>query len=428
MGKKPLLFYGWIVLAVSFTAMVLANLSRSSFSVFYVAILKEFGWSRASTAAIFSVSVITFGIAAPLVGGLVDRFGPRKIILPGVVLLSLAIAFCSTANTIYHFYLLFGIAVAVGSSLIGYPANAAVLPHWFIRRRGMAFGIFNSGLGISFLLVPLVQSLIIRFGWRNSFLLMGVMVGAILLPLVAIFSRHKPQDIGLAPDGIDPSKLEREKSTSHQETKSKKVNKKWANVNWDIRKAMRTYQFWLMFLINFCVFGFVQNLVAVHQIALMIDVGFSSSFAASIVALLGVMMAGGSLSSFISDTIGREKAFTLACFACTIGLFILLLLQENARWWMPYLYAIFLGLGLGMFGPVLGATVADIFIGRNFGSINGFMPLGFGMGGILGPWFGGMVFDATKSYSIALIIAILATWLACAFMWLAAPRKIREPG
>ena len=76
----------------------------------------------------------------------------------------------------------------------------------------------------------------------------------------------------------------------------------------------------------------------------------------------------------------------------------------------------------------MGATVADIFISENFGSINGLMPLGFGVGGIFGPWFGGLVFDATRSYSIALAIAILVTWLACAFMWLAAPRKIRQPG
>jgi len=426
MSKKPLFFYGWIILAMSFAAMVLSYASRNSFSVFYVVILNEFGWSRASTAGIFSVNVIVYGITAPFAGALVDRFGPKRVLLTGATILALAMILCSKVNTLYHFYLLFGVVNAIGISLVGYPANAAVLPHWFIRRRGMALGIFTSGWGTSFLMIPLLQSLITKFGWRVSFILIGVLIGVILLPLIALFSRHRPQDVGLLPDGIHP--LERAKSILNRVQSTVKVDKEWVNVNWTLRKAMGTYQFWFMFFTYFCIFGLVENFVVVHQIALLRDAEFSNTFATSIVALWGIMVVLGSLSGFISDKIGREKTFTLACLTSILGLFMLLLLEKGSHSWIPYLYAIFFGLGMGMNGPVLGAAVADIFHSKNFGSINGFMLLSFGLGGILGPWFGGFVFDTTKSYFIALIIAILVTCVSCILLWVAAPRKVRKLG
>lgn len=145
MNKKPLFFYGWVILALSFVAMVLAHGARNSFSVFYLEILREFGWSRASTAGIFSVNLIVYGIAAPFAGALVDRFGPKRLFLTGGTILALATMLCSRAHTIYHFYILFGLGGAIGTGLIAYPASAPVLARWFVRRRGMVFGIFDAG-------------------------------------------------------------------------------------------------------------------------------------------------------------------------------------------------------------------------------------------------------------------------------------------
>lgn len=424
MSKKPLFFYGWIILAISFAAMAIAYGARNSFSVFYVVILDEFGWSRASTAGIFSLNVVVYGITAPFAGALVDRFGPKKVLLTGAIILALATALCSMVNTIAHFYLLFGLVGAIGTSLTGYPANAAVLPHWFVRRRGMAFGIFTSGFGLSFLTVSLVQYFITKFGWRMSFILLGILIAVILLPLIAFFSHHRPQDIGLFPDGTRP--LEKVKRSSDCSKGPMVLDEKWASINWSLRKAMRTYQFWFLFFATFCIFGFVETLVVVHQVALMRDVGFSTTFVTSILLLLGIMIALGNLGGFLSDRIGREKTFAIGCLASILGLFMLLLLKQSHDSWILYLYAVSFGLGMGMTGPALGAASADIFQGRHFGSINGFLVLGFGLGGIIGPWFGGFVFDTTKNYSTALIVAILATCVAFTLLWIAAPRKIRK--
>lgn len=422
MTRKPLFYYGWIILAISFIAMALAHGARNSFSVFYVVILDEFGWSRAGTAGIFSINVVLYGIIAPLAGAWVDKFGPRKVLLAGGIVLALVMVLCSRVSTIYHFYLLFGIAGGIGTSLIAYPTNAAVLPHWFVRRRGMAFGILSSGWGASFLMVPLVQFLITKFGWRISFVLVGIFIGSVLLPLVFLFSRHKPQDMDLLPDGLHSSV----KPIPNQTQRTVRGNKNWRDTNWTLKKVMGTYRFWLMFFSFFCIFGFVENLMVVHQIVLMRDAGFDNVLVASIVALWGIVVIIGSLSGLISDKIGREKAFTLACSTSILGLFMLLLAEKFFQVWILYLYAIFFGLGMGMSGPILGAATADIFQGENFGSINGFMILGFGLGGIIGPWFGGFVFDTMGSYFVVLITAILITCVTCMLLWIAAPRKIRK--
>lgn len=425
MRKQSPFFYGWIIVVVSFLSMVLAYGARNSFSVFYVAILDEFGWSRAGTAGIFSVNTVAYGVAAPFVGALVDRFGPRKIMLIGAMVLASAMVLCSTVNTIWHLYLLFGVTGGIGTSLMGYPANAAVMPHWFVKRRGMVFGIFTSGFGASFLVVPLAQYLIVKLGWRLSFILLGVLIILVAVPLIGLLSRHKPQHMGLFPDGIHPA-AHKPKTARGWMKGSVVVDKEWADTNWSLGRAMRTHRFWLMFLASFCIFGFLENLIVVHQVALMTDIGFSRNLIISIVALLGMMMAVGNLGGFLSDRIGREKVFNLGCFISILGVFALLLMQKNSYSWMGYLYAVSFGSGMGMLGPAFGAALADMFQGEDFGRINGLTVLGFGLGGIAGPWFGGLVFDITRSYSVALVVAILAAALAITFFTIAAPGKIRQ--
>ena len=423
-NKKPLFFYGWIVLSLSFVAMTITSGIRNSFSVFYVVILNQFGWSRASTAGVFSVNVIVYGIMAPLAGTLVDRFGPKKVVLTGAIILALTTALCSRINTIAHFYFLFGLGGAIGHSLVGFPVQVPVLAHWFVKRRGLVFGIFTSGFGLSFLVVALAQYFITQFGWRTSFILLGLLIALTLLPLITLFARHRPEDMGLFPDGIHST--EGAKSATSEIKEPVVVNKEWAHTRWTLRKAMGTYQFWLLFFTNFCIFGFVENLVIVHQVALMRDVGLSTAFVTSMVLLWGMMVALGNLGGIFSDKIGREKTFTIGSLGAILGLSMLFLLEKGHCGWTPYLYAVSFGLGMGITGPALGTAWADMFQGRHFGSINGFLTLGYGLGGIVGPWVAGFIFDTTKHYFLALILSILAVCTACVFLWIAGPRKIRR--
>jgi len=426
-GKKSL-YYGWVIVAIGFAAMAVAYGVRNSFCVFYVAILKEFGWSRASTAGIFSINVIVYGVSSPFAGFLVDRFGPRKILSIGVILLALGTALCSQVSALWHFYLLFGITIAIGTSLIGFPANAAVLSNWFIRRRGAAFGIFTAGFGVSFLIVPLVQYFIVAFGWRMAFVGLAVLTPVILLPLIILFSRHRPEDMGLLPDGTIPGSQDsqNETSSSRREIDMLEVDPQWVSTQWTLGKAIKTTQLWILFLISFCVFGISENLMVTHQVAFLVDVGYSGIFAASMVAFFGIICAVGSLGGLLSDIIGREKIFTLGCGVAILGTVVLFLTKSPSYPWMPYLYAGLFGFGMGINGPTLTAATADIFHGKHFGSINGFLLLGFGAGGIFGPWLGGYIFDRTHSYNHAFLVIILALIVASSLIWIVSPRKIRK--
>lgn len=424
--KSPF-YYGWIIVAIGFAAMAVAYGVRSSFSVFYVAILEEFGWNRASTAAIFSINVVVYGISSPFAGYLVDRFGPRRILSMGVILLTLGTALCSQASALWHFYLFFGVTIAVGTSLVGFPANAAVLSNWFIRKRGVAFGIFGAGFGVSFLIVPLVQYFILAFGWRMAFVTLAVLVPVILLPLIILFSRHRPQDIGLLPDGINPGS-QNEISSPQGKIDTFAARPRPATFQWTLGKAIKTTQFWVLFLIVFCIFGISENLMVTHQAAFFVGVGYSGIFAASVVGFFGIISAVGHLAGFLSDIIGRKKNFTLGSGVAILGILILFLVKSPSSPWMPYLYAGLFGLGLGIVGPTLTAAVADIFHGKHFGSINGFLILGFGVGGVIGPWVGGYIFDRTHSYNYAFLVTILALIVASSLIWVVSPGKRSNSG
>ncbi|GAG52823.1 unnamed protein product, partial [marine sediment metagenome] len=141
--------YGWIVLGVAFTIMVLGYAIRNTFSVFYPTIVEEFGWGRGDTALMFSITILVYGFTAPVAGSLVDRFQPRVVLSAGALMVGAGIALCSLASTQWHFYLLYGVMVAIGLSMIGVTPLSAVATSWFVTRRGLMFSILAAGFGLS---------------------------------------------------------------------------------------------------------------------------------------------------------------------------------------------------------------------------------------------------------------------------------------
>ena len=198
------LYYGWIIVAVALISMAFWFGIRANFSVFYVALLEEFGWNRGGSAGVQSMALITYTVMAPLVGGLIDRFGPRRVVVPGILILALGLILCRTIETLAQFYLFYGVVVGTGITCIGIVTYSAILAHWFEKRRGLASGIALSGMGLgTFVLVPLSQSFISMWGWRLTFVVLGGLVLIIALPLNALFLRHKPSEIGQCVDGLE---------------------------------------------------------------------------------------------------------------------------------------------------------------------------------------------------------------------------------
>jgi len=423
-------FYGWVVVGVAFACQVLVYGMRNSFAVFYVPILNEFGQSRADTALIFSINVGVYGLIAPLSGSLVDRFGPRRVMAVGVALLAMSAMACSQAGEIWHLYLLFGFVMAIGMSLAGFVPNIAILTNWFVKRRGTAFGIFISGWGLSFVVTIVCQYLISMFGWRNSFLILGSSILIILMPLILVFHRRHPSDMGLVPDGDTELDENDTRNAVAAPTASFVVDKEWAATEWTLLKVLRTPRFWALFFANFFIWGIMENFLVAHQVACAIDAGFPATVVATMVTVFGIMVASGTLGGgFLSDRLGRELTFSAGSMIAILAIVVLLLLGSSSPTWMLFLYGVTLGIGLGINGPTLTAALADMFQGRNFGAINGLAVMGFALAGALSPWLGGLIFDITGNYGLIFPLLITAAGLSIVLIWLAGPRRVRQvPG
>lgn len=414
------IFYGWVILVVAFITLILGYGVRNSFSVFYPTIVEEFGWERGSTALMFSIAVIVYGLAAPLAGTLVDRFRPRLILSLGGFILGGGVALCSLATAQWQFFIFYGVIAATGLSLIGVTPLNTLVSNWFVKKRGLVFGIMSAGFGVSLLSAPLVQLLISSFDWQRAYIIIGVFSIAIIVPLCGFLMHRRPQDKGLLPDG-ETRKLPPPKDSAEPGGREKG----WATTTWTLRRAIRTYQFWLLFLIAFCVLGVAEQIAIAHQVYFFRDVGYSPMAAANIYSVFGIAFIIGTLCSLFSDHIGREKVFIPSALLCAASVSLLFLIRDTSQLWLPILFTASFGLGLGPVGPVFFATAADLFQGKHFGSIFGVVITGFSLGGAIAPWLAGFLHDVTNSYFSTFFIISGSMATSAVLMWLIAPSKLR---
>lgn len=422
--KRDGIFYGWVILSIAFITLVLGYAIRNTFSVFYPTIVEEFGWARGNTALMFSIAVILYGVVAPIAGSLADRYGPRVVVPAGAIIAGAGVALCSMATARWHFYLLYGVMGAIGLSLAGWAPLSAIVSNWFARRRGLAFGMLSAGFGGSLVFASVAQFLISRFGWRTTYVIIGITAIIVIVPLCGVLMRRSPQDKGLLPDGMPLSSDE----LQHPDGSGILTGSegKWASTTWNLTRAMKTYQFWLLFLMSFCLLGFAETIAIAHQVFFFRDAGYRPMLAANVYSVFGVVFVLGNMCSFLSDRFGRERIFVPSCLLGTVAVCLLFLIKDPSHPWMGFLFAVFYGLGIGTAGPVLFTTVADFFQGRHFGSIQGTVVLGFSLGGAIGPWLAGFLHDKTGTYFATFLILLGSLLLSVLLMELAAPRKIRS--
>lgn len=408
MLKRPRFFYGWVIVGISLVSMTLIYGIRHSFSVFFPSILDEFGWARGSTAMMLSLNLLIYGFLAPVAGSLGDRWKPRRVMPIGIIVLGLGTAGCAFAHELWHFYLLFGILAPIGTAFSGWPLLAPSLANWFAKRRGLVLGLGQMGGGLSFTYCMFAEYTISLLGWRYAYLVLSGTLVALLLPLYLLF-HYRPENKGMRAYG----------ATEIPPAEGLTVPSR----DWTLGRAMRTYQLWLLVLSVFLYWGIGTYLVLAHQIKFVEEAGYSSMFAASVFALFGIFMVAGQLSASISDWIGREKTITLVAILAIGGLVALVSVRDTSQPWLLYLYATCFGYATGLHAPTTFAGTADIFHGRNFGAIAGLLLTGQGLGGILGPWLGGYIYDISGSYSSALVLCMVCFGLTSVTIWIAAPRN-----
>lgn len=416
MVKRLRFFYGWVVVSIGFISMTLIYGIRHSFSVFFPYILDEFGWQRGSTAFMFSLNILVYGLLAPIAGSLGDRWKPRRVMLIGIMILGLSTASCGFAQNLFHFYLLFGILMPLGMAFSGWPLLAPALANWFVKRRGLVIGLGSMGGGLSFIYSMFAEFTISNLGWRFAYFVLAGILIAIISPLY-LFFHYRPESRGLRPYGA-PELLSPKDSTSEVASAKNTVPR-----DWTLGRALRTYQLWLMILSYLLYWGLGCYLVLAHQVKFAKDAGYSGMFSASIFGLFGIFMVAGQISASISDWIGREKAITLAAILSTVALVALSSVKDTSQPILLYLYAICFGYGGGLFTATAFAGTADIFHGRHFGEIAGLLLTGQGIGGAIGPWLGGYIYDISGSYRSSFFLCMVCFGLTCIMVWIAAPRN-----
>ena len=410
--------YSWFTLCQAFLTTAVTFGVWFSFAIFFVALVEDFGWSRADASLAFSLGNLLQAVLAPLVGVLTDRLGARRIVSTGLGLMALALAGCSQVQTLWHFLVLFGLGVGGGVALAGPVALSALLANWFMHQRGAVIGFAFAGMGIGVQLVgPLAQQLILLIGWRQSFLVLAVGI-AVYAVFIAFTLCNHPHQVGLEPYGAsqpDPSRP----ATAHTPPQSHQPRHLWT-----VREALRTREFWALAVAQVLIPAGILP-IAAHQVAYLVDAGFSKVVAAAILGHMGFMSACGRVAfGALSDRLGRFGSVTLSVLCSQIGIVVLLGINDATLMWPLYLYAFSFGLGYGARGPIISALTADLFPGRHFGAIFGLMSIGHGIGGALGPWYGGYVYDRLGAYTPAFIVALLALCGVIGCFWLATRRLV----
>ena len=330
-------------------------------------------------------------------------------------------ALCSLATSQWQFYLFYGVMVATGLSMIGITPISAIVSNWFVKRRGLVFGIISAGFGVSLISAPIAQFLISSFSWQSAYVIIGLVSILIIVPLCILFMRRSPQEKGLLPD----SQASPEPQAPYEHHRAVESSGKWANPTRTLAQAVKTYRFWFLFLLFFAAMGIGETTAITHQVYFFRDVGYEPMQAATIYGVFGVAYTVGSLCGCFSDRLGREKVFIPSSLLNAGAVSLLFLVTDTAQPWMPFLFAVSLGLGLGAASPALLATAADLFQGRNFGSIMGCMVLGFSLGGAIAPWLAGFLHDRTGNYFVTFLILLGCFGASAVLMYLVAPRKIR---
>jgi MFS family permease len=413
-------FYGWVVVAVAFVTMGLGVSTRTAFSLLFPPILDEFGWERGVTAGAFSFGFLVSAILSPFVGRLMDRYGPRVVIEMGVGGMAAGLLLAPLVHQPWHLYATLGVLVGGGANCLGYTGQSLFLPNWFVRRRGLAMSVAFSGVGVgSMIVLPWLQTMIGRAGWRAACWTLGLLVLALLAPLNLLLQR-RPEDLGLEPDG------DRSVRTSAASGPiANVVDATWVAVDWTLGRAMRTARFWWI-AAGYCCGLFAWYAVQVHQTKYLVEIGVSTTHAAwalGLVSLAGIP--GQIVLGHVSDRIGREWVWTVGSLGFALCYLALLGLRHGPT---PTLLALMI-ISQGMLGygltSVIGAIPAEIFQGPHYGTIFGTLMLAAIAGGAAGPWVTGALHDATGSYTLAFWVAIGCSALSAGAIWLAGPCQVR---
>lgn len=384
--KSPKIFYGWFIVAACFIATFTCGEAVWSFGVFFKPMEKEFGWSRALISSGYTGFVLGYAISAMVAGRLADRYSPRPILFLSACLAGLGVSMCSQVQSInqLRFFLLIGGLGAGGT----FSVPTSLVQRWFYKKphAGLALGVVLAGIGVgAIVFTPLVNYFILISGWRNAYLVVGI-VFFCTITLSSLIVKDSPAKTIIILEGAEsmPNPVRNRGLTTAQIL----LNPSFIGIT-----------------LIACSVSFAFNTVSVHLVPYAIDIGVTPTISALALGLLGgFSVPGRIISGFIADRVGWQKIMITSLFG--LALFILLLSILKAVW-MLYCFVLFYGMFHGSRVSSHVGILGEFFGMSSLGEIIGISMAVAMFTGAFAPYLAGLIFDSTGSYFIAFMIVMM---------------------
>ncbi|MFC1965356.1 MFS transporter [Chloroflexota bacterium] len=426
MLRRRKIFYGWwMVLSASILHFFAGGTFFYGFTVFFNPIRQTFGWTAAVTSVAFALQRLESGVLGPVAGLLVDRVGPRKLMLYGWSAVGLGFLLMSCMNSLWAFYGSF-LIIAAGFSFGQFVVTNTAIAHWFAKKRSRAMTLIYVGMGASGLLVPLLALSIGQFGWRISLIMVGIALWVIGIPLSSVM-RHKPSQYGYLPDGEDRAVTYEPTNVLGIRSSNGVVEQARGHSATDFttKAALRTRAFWLLSLAFF--FQHIgTSAVMVHIVPYLESVRIPTTVAATAVTSMTLFSLIGRVGfGWLGDFTSKRYLIAIALTLQAIGLFFFSFIDVD-RAWLIVLSLIIYAPGYGGPIPLRPGLQADYFGTRSFGTIMGLLSAMGMIAGLSSPVIAGWIFDVTGGYRLAWQLFALATVPAIPLMLLAKPPKVKQ--
>ncbi|MCP4751903.1 MAG: MFS transporter [Proteobacteria bacterium] len=404
--KPQRLFYGWVIVGVAFLiGFTQAGVFQNILSIFMKPMALEFGWNRSFITGAIAVGSLGGGLVSPFIGPFLDRHGPRKVAFWGILILSLGLVALSGLSQIWQLYLFFGMGRLIAVGLLSL-VTVVCISNWFERKRGRAMGIAQLGSRFgTAALPPLVQAMILSFGWRFAWAALGIVVFLLSAIPSLLFLKRRPEDMGLRPDGEGPDTATSD-SLDAAASGIPKAGREGADRKteplWERKQIFRTRAFWLLLIVSsIMLFGGAGT--NFHLYPFMTDQGLSPAIAVMVISTVSVCSAfGGLLTGFLAERFSVKHLLAVAL--ASLGIVFVSIFPAVGHPTLIFSFAVVFGLLRGGVMPLLPLIWVEFYGSRSSGTV-------MGLGGpfrltanALGPVFGALCFDAWDSYRVPFLV------------------------
>jgi sugar phosphate permease len=405
MKNNSRVHYAWVVAAVTFFILLFGSGVMATPGILLVPLEREFGWSAATISAAIAVNIFLFGMIGPFAVAVMERFGLRRTVSCSLILLGVAVALTSLMRAPWQLMVLWGLLVGSGTGMIAMVLGATVAERWFVRKRGLVFGILTASSATGQLVfLPLLANVSFNFGWRAVSLTVAS-IALLMAPIAALLLRNRPSDIGLPRYGEnDVHRVERRSENPARRALSA------------LRRGIRRRDFWLLSGTFFICGASTNGLIGTHLISACIDRGIPGVGAANLLAVMGVFdLVGTTLSGWLTDRFDSRKL--LAWYYALRGLSLIFLpLAFNFNFYGLSVYAVFYGLDWVATVPPTVKLAGNAFGEENAALMFGWIAASHQIGAATIAWLSGVLRTQTGDYSIAFfssgLLCILAAFLA----------------